>query len=233
MLYYITDRRQLSQNDDDSLRLVLDCIRQAAEAKIDFIQLRERDLPARELCELALVAAKIIEKANFSREFQTKFLINSRTDIALVCGVAGVHLRSKDISASDARAVMMAAGRSKPMVAVSCHSLREVELAEGHGADFAVFGPVFGKFGSDSPALGLSAVRQIRQDRRAANPRMPVLALGGVDVSNAAECLEAGADGIAGIRLFQREDVGEIMKKLRGISGLRPNNLDDRRITPT
>lgn len=214
LLYYITDRRRLSQDEHDSRRLVLDSILRAAEARIDFIQLRERDLPARELFELATAAAKIVEKVNSSREFKTSLLINSRIDIALACGADGVHLRSNDISAADARALMMAAGQQRPVIAVSCHSLREVELAEGHGADFVVFGPVFEKPGSNSPVLGLSALEQACRNRRAANPRMPVLALGGVDVGNAAACMAAGAAGIAGIRLLQRADVKELVERL-------------------
>jgi thiamine-phosphate pyrophosphorylase len=218
LLYYITDRRQLSQNEDDSRRLVLDGIRRAATAKIDFIQLRERDLPARELSDLAIAAVKIINEANSSREFKTSFLINSRVDVAVACGAAGVHLRSSDISAADARALMMAAGQSRPVVAVSCHNMREVELAEGQGANFAVFGPVFEKAGADMPVLGLLELERVCRSRRAANPGMPVLALGGVDVENARACMAAGADGIAGIRLFQREDVGEVVNRLRHAS---------------
>lgn len=216
LLYYITDRRQLSDNEDDSRRFLLHSIRRSAEAEVDFIQLRERDLPARDLLELATAAAKIVEEVNSSNDSQTRLLINSRTDIALACGIAGIHLRANDISAADARSILMAAGgQGSAVVAASCHSMREVELAEGHGADFAVFGPVFGKIASSSPVQGLRALEEVCRSRRAATPPMPVLAIGGVNVDNAAGCLAAGAAGIAGIRLFQQEDVREMVKRLR------------------
>jgi thiamine-phosphate pyrophosphorylase len=221
LLYYITDRRQLSDNEGDSRQLVLKSIQRAAEAGVDFIQLRERDLPGRALFELATAAVEIVNQVNASRAAQTRLLINSRIDVALASGAAGVHLRADDISAADARSVMLAAGQRGPMIAVSCHSMREVELAEGQGADFAVFGPVFEKAGS--PAPGVRALEQVCQSRRAVNPRMPVLAIGGVDLQNAAACLAAGADGIAGIRLFQREDVGEILQKLDPFRAQRGN----------
>ena len=215
LLYYITDRRQLSQNEVESRRLLLHCIRRAAEATVDFIQLRERDLPTRDLFELAMAAARIVEEANSSPDAKTCLLINSRMDIAVSCGAAGVHLRASDLSAADARSVMMAAGQSRPVVGVSCHSMGEVELAEGQGADFAVFGPVFEKYGSDLAIPGVRGLEHVCRNRRAARPPMPVLAIGGVDVNNAAACLAAGAHGIAGIRLFQRDDVRELVKALR------------------
>jgi thiamine-phosphate pyrophosphorylase len=223
LLYYITDRRQLSDNEGDSRQLVLKSIQRAAEAGVDFIQLRERDLPGRALFELATAAVEIVNQVNASCAAQTRLLINSRIDVALASGAAGVHLRADDISAADARSVMLAAGQRGPVIAVSCHSMREVELAEGQGADFAIFGPVFEKAGS--LAHGLNALEQVCRSRRAVNPRMPVLAIGGVDAENAAACVAAGAEGIAGIRLFQREDVGEIIARLRSLTAAHRTKL--------
>src|SRR5689334_3851289 len=92
-LYYITDRRQLSPNNNEATHLLLDRIRNAAGAGIDAIQLRERDLSTRELTELGKRAVEIVRKANSS----TRLLINSRMDVAIACGADGVHLRSDDI----------------------------------------------------------------------------------------------------------------------------------------
>jgi thiamine-phosphate pyrophosphorylase len=87
-----------------------------------------------------------------------------------------------------------------------------VALAAANGANFAVFAPVFGKKDtlSEVPVAGLE------QLKNACKANIPVLALGGVDLSNARSCLEAGAAGIAGIRLFQENDIGEVVKQLCG-----------------
>lgn len=222
-LYYITDRKQFSSDPVESVRLLLARIRAAAEAGVDAIQLREKDLSAREMVELGREATRHVLKANSAESSKppTRFLINSRTDVAVVCGADGVHLRSNDIPASDARRVLMQNGISNPLVAVSCHCVEEVELAEGHGADFAVFGPVFGKSTVAAEPTGVAKLERACKRPRTASPKMPVLALGSVDESNAAECLQAGADGVAAIRLFQLGDIRERVSRLRKL-GARP-----------
>lgn len=211
-LYYITDRKQLSTNEAEARRLLLDCIREAASAGVGAIQIREGDLSARELTELGKHAVEIVRQANPS----TKLLINSRCDIAIACGADGVHLRSDDISAAEARAIFMQTGVLRPVIGVSCHTPVEVDLAEGHGADFAVFGPVFEK-DRQPTHKGITALREACH-RRAAKPPMPVLALGGVTAENAGECLQAGAAGIAAIRLFQNGNVEHIISRLRKLA---------------
>jgi thiamine-phosphate pyrophosphorylase len=214
-LYYITDSMQLASEGKERTRLLLQRIQAAANAGVDAIQLREKHLSARELNELALRAVEIVRVANDANKSKTRLLINSRVDVALACGADGVHLRSEDVSAADARAVFMQVGVTRSIIGVSCHTLQEVELAEGHGADFAVFGPVFGKVGFESSGVGIAGLRQACHERAAAKPPMLVLALGGIDLSNAREGLEAGAAGIAGVRLFQSGDVGETVSRLR------------------
>ncbi|HEU5231892.1 MAG TPA: thiamine phosphate synthase [Terriglobales bacterium] len=211
-LYYITDRKQLSTNEHDACRLLLNRIRMVATAGVDAIQVRERDLSARELSALGRRAVEIVRATNPS----TKVLINSRSDVAIACGADGVHLRSDDISAADARSIFMHAGILYPMIGVSCHSRAEVELAEGNGADFAVFGPIFAK-GSEIKEEGVASL-EAACSRHAAKPPMPVLALGGVSLQNAHGCLQAGAAGIAGIRLFQNGNVDEVTSQLRKIA---------------
>src|SRR5258706_8217382 len=197
LLYYITDRNQFSGAESARQAGLLACIGEAAAAGVDFIQLREKDLSARALLDLALRARDAVPRAS-----QTKLLINSRVDVAIASGADGVHLRSSDISASDARVIFHKCGITDPTIGVSCHSLEDVRLAESHGADFAVFGPVFGK--ADAGSVGVNALANICQRAHAASPKMPVLALGCVTVENAWGCMQAGADGIAGIRLFQQ-----------------------------
>jgi thiamine-phosphate pyrophosphorylase len=214
-LYYITDGRQLGSRE----RLLWK-IAEASRAGVDCLQLRERHLSARQLEKLAAEAVRIVQQAGS----QTKLLVNSRVDVALAAGADGVHLRSNDMAASEARAIWeKSSGRTDCVIGVSCHSLQDVLSAEGHGADFAVFGPVFGKQGSSDPPVGLNALARVvgrgqpvdRKVEAGQTLRMPVIALGGVSVANARECVEAGAAGIAGIRLFQDGDVMETVRRLR------------------
>lgn len=223
-------------------------VAEAARCGVDYIQLREKDLPARHLEVLALNAVQIVRREALARQptiggplttghwpLTTRLLINSRTDIALATGAGGVHLRSDDIPAGDARAIAsMVLSRNGEretrnwLIGVSCHTLAEVQLAESHGADFAVFGPVFGKT-AGGPATGLEALRQVcargvpadRKTEAVAFGRMPVLALGGVTLENASACIEAGAAGIAGIRLFQEDGIARVVERLRGKSPAR------------
>jgi thiamine-phosphate pyrophosphorylase len=96
------------------------------------------------------------------------------------------------------------------LIAVSCHTPEEVRQAAEQQATFAVFAPIFEK--KDAPAtqpIGLTLLRG------ACQANIPVLALGGITLENAKSCLQAGAAGIAAIRLFQENDIAEIVKKLR------------------
>ena len=91
LLYYITDRRQFPGTPPEQRDRLLAKIAEAARAGVDLIQLRERDLSARELLQLAMEAvAAVRETRNAKRE--TRLLINSRLDVALACGADGVHL---------------------------------------------------------------------------------------------------------------------------------------------
>jgi len=169
---------------------------------VEYIQLREKDLQA---CDLEQLAREAVRRVSHRT---TKLLINSRTDIALAVGAHGVHLRSNDISPEDVRKVWRP--REDGTVAIigsSCHTQKEVIAAREADADFVVFGPVFAK--AAAPGAGLSVLRSV------CGHDIPVFALGGVTLENARSCIEAGAAGIAGIRLFQQENVGDLVERLR------------------
>jgi thiamine-phosphate pyrophosphorylase len=196
LLYYITDRTQFSGEERLRRLKLIDKIHEAAQAGVDFIQLREKDLHASELELLAYDALQAIQNT------KTKLLLNSRSDVALACQAHGVHLRSDDISVDDSR--LIAKRIPRWLVFVSCHSATDVQRAKG--ADMTTFAPVFEKEGSQPQGLeGL---------RTACGIGMPVLALGGVTVANAQSCLQAGAVGIAGIRLFQENTISEVVRAL-------------------
>ena len=165
--------------------------------------------------ELESLAIEAVEVVRSTQNPHCRFLVNSRSDIALAAGADGVHLRSRDLAASEARAILSKAGLSQAVIAVSCHTAEEIAAAEAHGADFAVFGPVFGK--GAQMAVGVEQLQFVCRRDAQARPPMPVLALGGITLDNAAECLVADAAGVAGIRLFQRPDVQDVVRQLRTI----------------
>jgi thiamine-phosphate pyrophosphorylase len=221
LLYYITDRTQFPGDEPARRRALLAKIAEAARSRIDYIQLREKDLSTRELESLAKEAVSIIcdheRLATSDQRPATRLLINSRTDIALAVTADGVHLRGEDVSPSEVRRIWSLCGagapaREKPLIAVSCHTKVDVLRAEGERADLAVFAPVFAK--KDQPGTSPAGLAALRD---ACPAEIPVLALGGVTLENAAACLEAGARGIAAIRLFQENRIEDIVRRLRAL----------------
>jgi thiamine-phosphate pyrophosphorylase len=200
LLYYITDRSAFPGDESSRRERLLEKIAEAASCGVDFIQLREKDLGIRELEKLAADSVRIVRQASS----RARLLINSRVDVAIAVGADGVHLRSDDISPNLAKRLLPQAST----LAVSCHRVEEVYAAVGH-ANFVVYGPVFGKKDlPGAPAAGLGDLRE------ACRLQVPVVALGGVTLENAAACMQAGAAGIAAIRLFQENDIGAVIKAL-------------------
>ena len=220
LLYYITDRMQFPGDECTRRRALLDKIAEAAGARVNYIQLREKDLSTRELEKLGSECVEVMRQLRTeNRELRTRLLINSRTDVALAAGADGVHLRSDDVPVRSARSIWeqgMARdsrlANSGPVVAVSCHTTAAVLRAESDGANFAVYAPVFEKRDAhDARPQGLSALRE------ACAAKIPVLALGGITLENAASCLAAGAAGIAGVRLFQENKIEDVVRPLRAL----------------
>ena len=237
LLYYITDRTAFAADEPTRRRSLLEKIAEAARAGVDYIQLREKDLSTRELESLARQAVGAVrgarKRATDHWPPATALLINSRADVALAVEADGVHLRTQDIGPREVEGVWRkahvgtaalgcpappsaASADSRielpprtPLIGVSCHSPAEVKQAEANAASFAVFAPVFEK--KDIPGAQAAGLAQLRE---ACKANIPVLALGGVTLENAKSCLAAGAAGIAGIRLFQENAIGQIVQVL-------------------
>ena len=215
LLCYITDRRQLKSV---SLTAVI-C--EALRAGVDMVQIREKDLASRELIavvEEALSVARepggeLVAPASRLPTLRdgrpARVLVNDRLDVALAVGADGVHLGALSMPIQVVRRVA-----PRPFViGASCHSLDEAMAAESAGADYLVLGPVFetpSKLGY-GPPLGLEKLRIVTS-----RISIPVLALGGITVERIRPCLDAGASGIAGIRIFQDcESLQERVHELR------------------
>jgi thiamine-phosphate pyrophosphorylase len=159
-------------------------------SRADWIQIRAKDLPARDLLTLVEAALRLPNPRS------TKIIVNSRIDVALAAGAAGAHLPSASPPAERWRKIVPPGF----LIGVSCHMIDEVRAAEAEGAGYVLFGPVFDPLSKTSPlpARGLTELA-----RAAAAVKIPVLALGGITKDNTESCLAAGAAGVAGISLFE------------------------------
>ncbi len=224
ILCYVTDRRSLSASSSvASDEALVGKIAAVAAAGIDWVQIREKDLPARQLAALARNA--------IARVSTSRIIVNDRVDVAVTEGAGGVHLGEAGLPVSDvARWVKRTAagvvvddhgtGSQFParatgdfLIGASCHSLDGAKAAVRDGADYIFFGPVFAtpskaKFGEPQGAEKLAAVCS-------ATP-VPVIAIGGITLENVGECVAAGASGIAAIRLFQNSvDPAQVVSTLK------------------
>lgn len=170
-----------------------------ALAGVDFFQLRERDLPARDLARLAQGILAVFR----ATAAPTRLLLHARADIAVAVRAHGVHLTSHpgELTPDQVRELYRLSGLPAPVVSLSCHILADIRRARPLAPDLLLFGPVFEKRVHEElvqPGTGLDLLRKACH---LAAPT-PVLALGGLTPENLPACLEAGSAGPAGIRLF-------------------------------
>lgn len=219
---YVTDRRSLEPGDAANAEANLTRrIEEAVKAGVDWVQIREKDLPARKLTDLtreAVARAAVARAANVAGQRDAKgracVLVNDRLDVAWAAAAAGVHAGENSLPIRELAEARRRLGREDFLLGASCHSLQGVVSAARDGADYVFFGPVY----ATPSKAGFGAPQGLAKLAEACEAvSIPVIAIGGITVENADACRDAGAAGIAAIRLFQQcADLAEIAGRLRG-----------------
>jgi thiamine-phosphate pyrophosphorylase len=218
ILCYVTDSRSLGQSAPPLETLVAK-IAAAIAAGVDWIQLREKDLSAKEYAKLTRAAVDLCSKSA-SNNPRTRILVNDRLDVAIAQNASGVHLGEQSVPVQQAKGLAnkLRSSSSPPfLIGASCHSLNAAQSAATSGADYLIFGPIFEtpsktQFG---PPQGLDRLAQICEA-----VSIPVLAVGGITLHNAQSCLAAGAAGVAAIRLFQDPSPAALPALVRALHAL-------------
>jgi len=218
LLCYVTDRRSLPlSTSSDAHPLLLEGVERAAGAGADWIQLREKDYSGKEYSELLHEALRRVSTLNTN----TRIFVNDRLDVALAGGAGGVHLSENGIPVAEAcrlRDEYFADrdGKHDFLIGISCHSLGAALGGARAGADYIYFSPIFftPSKANYGPPQGLDRLARICQ-----SVDIPVIAIGGISPENAVSCFQAGAAGVAAIRLFQEsEKLPEVLKSLHEFS---------------
>jgi thiamine-phosphate pyrophosphorylase len=202
ILCYVTDRRSLRlAAQENVMEALLQKVEAAAASGIDWIQLREKDLAGKDCATLTRKALRRVAQASPNTGQAPRILVNDRVDVALVERARGVHLGESSLPVEDAKRLIAARPPVQDfLVGVSCHSLEAAQSAARAGADYVFFGPVFAT--PSKAAFGQpQGLQRLVQVCRAVD--IPVLAIGGITLENAAQCFASGVAGIAAIRLFQ------------------------------
>lgn len=203
-LYLITDRNVANKPLPVAMR-------EALAGGVPAVQLREKDLPIRDMLNLAR------ELRALTREYSAKLIINDRVDVAYAVGADGVHLGRTSIPPAAARKIV----GDKMLIGVSTHSIEEARTAAADGADFITFGPVYetpSKMQYGAP-LGLDALRIVVREID-----IPVYGIGGISAKLIPQVLETKAAGVAMISAILAAP--DIMKTARTI--VETINLADR-----
>lgn len=199
--YLITRGEATSENFASAKGQILDIISLAVDEGVSMIQIREKQLSAHLLCGLTESVVAI------TRHSPTKVLVNDRADIALACGADGVHLTADSIPAKVIRGVFPEGF----LIGSSTHSLEDINASIVDGVDFVVPAPVYPTPGKGEP-IGLERLTKMISS----TAPFPVLALGGVDMTNYGDVLSAGASGFAAIRAMNDpERLKELMRNVR------------------
>lgn len=215
LLCYVTDLQNLSAAEStDAHATLLQKIAAASAAGVDWIQIREKRISAKECSKLTLEALQRSASSALGVASRARIIVNDRLDVALAAQAGGVHLGENSLPPQEARQLVRALHRDENfLIGVSCHSLEAAKSAERGGADYLFFGPVFDtpSKAAYGPPQGLTRLAEVCR-----SVSIPVLAIGGITLANCAACFSAGASGIAAVRLFQdSKDLPVLVQALR------------------
>lgn len=200
LLYAITQRSRFKGDENARVQALQTQARKLAQCGAHYLQIREKDLSSPALMSLTAAIVKAVRSENS----RMKILLNGPAAIAVETGCDGIHLTSAATSqdALAAKQLFNQSGRTCIMSA-ACHSISEVQ-SHCQYADLLLFAPIFEKVAPHGafPGVGLAVLSEAVKFAQ----KVPVLALGGVTMHNAVQCIRAGAAGIAAIRLFAEED---------------------------
>jgi thiamine-phosphate pyrophosphorylase len=198
-VYLITDRKQTKVPLPEAIRLAL-------QGGMRAIQLREKDLPVRELLALAQGLRSL------TKEYGAKLFINDRVDVAVAVNADGVHLGHQSMPPEAVRRIV----GNRMLIGVSTHTIEEAKAAETGGADFITFGPVFftpskSKLGNP---VGLEYLKEAKK-----TVKIPLFGLGGIKSGNAMDVFSSGADGVAMIsEIFKADDIQRAAEDIISVS---------------
>ena len=199
LIYFITDGTATVENFVEKKAKLIRLLKIAVESKVSMVQIREKQIPARMVFELAVEAVKLTKNS------ETAIVINDRADIALEAKADGVHLTANSLPAK----VIRQNFPENLIIGVSAHTLEKCETARMQGANFVTFSPIY-----HSPDKGMpQGIERLKAVCERLKP-FPVIALGGIDETNFSEVLECGASGFAAIRFLNDEkNLSEINEK--------------------
>lgn len=158
--------------------------RRLLDAGVRLIQIREKDLSSRQLYDETLACVDLARRAG------ARIVVNDRVDIALAADASGVHVGQSDLDPAAVRGIC----GDRLLIGWSAHSVADAEAGNDLPADYVAIGPVFETSTKDDPrpVVGLDVVRKARSV-----VQKPLVAIGGITLSNFESVLEAGADSVA------------------------------------
>lgn len=201
LLHLVTDR-SLSRG-----RALVEVVAEAVAGGVTCVQLREKNCSTREFLDEALLLKELLQPLGLP------LIINDRVDIALAVGADGVHLGQSDMPILHARRLL----GPDCLIGISAESLDDALEAEQQGADYIGISPVFSTSTKTdtAPALGLEGLRRIREQ-----VRIPLVGIGGINLSNAGQVRDAGADGVAVVSaIMAAASPRQVAEAIRGAVG--------------